>query len=151
MGRVPAARVLDSLRASVVEARKARDKDRTVVLTTVLAAVKNRQIELQREPTDDDVVAVVRKAVKMRQDSVEQYRAAGRDDLAEGEAAEIEILRGFLPPEVDPEEIRAAVRAAIAEGADGIGPVMGVVMPRFRGRADGKVINRIAREELQAG
>lgn len=151
MGRVPAARVLDSLRASVVEARKARDKDRTVVLTTVLAAVKNRQIELQREPTDDDVVAVVRKAVKMRQDSVEQYRAAGRDDLAGREAAEIEILRGFLPPEVDPEEIRAAVRAAIAEGADGIGPVMGVVMPRFRGRADGKVINRIAREELQAG
>jgi len=151
VGRVPAARVLDSLRASVVEARKARDKDRTVVLTTVLAAVKNRQIELQREPTDDDVVAVVRKAVKMRQDSVEQYRAAGRDDLAGREAAEIEILRGFLPPEVDPEEIRAAVRAAIAEGADGIGPVMGVVMPRFRGRADGKVINRIAREELQAG
>ena len=151
MGRVPAARVLDSLRASVVEARKARDKDRTVVLTTVLAAVKNRQIELQREPTDDDVVAVVRKAVKMRQDSVEQYRAAGRDDLADREAAEIEVLRGFLPPEVDPEEIRAAVRAAIAEGADGIGPVMGVVMPRFRGRADGKVINRIAREELQAG
>jgi len=143
--------LLATLQASTIGARKARDKDRTLVLTTVMAAIKNRQIELQRELTDEDVTAVLRKAVKMRQDSVEQYRAGDREDLASKEAAEIDVLKAYLPPEIDPDEIRAAVRAAIDGGADAMGPVMGQVMPQFRGRADGKLINQIVREELQEG
>ena len=143
--------LLATLQASTIGARKARDKDRTLVLTTVLAAIKNHQIELQQELTDEDVVTVLRKAVKMRRDSVEQFRAGGREDLASKEAAEIETLKVFLPPEVDPAEIRVAVRAAIDGGADAMGPVMGQVMPQFRGRADGKLINQIVREELAAG
>ncbi len=143
--------LLATLQASTIGARKARDKDRTLVLTTVMSDIKNHQIELQRELTDEDVATVLRKAVKMRQDSVEQYQAGGREDLAAQEAAEIEVLKVFLPPEVDAGEIRAAVRAAIEGGADAIGPVMGQVMPQFRGRADGKLINQIVREELEAG
>ena len=143
--------LLATLQASTIEARKARDKGRTLVLTTVMAAIKNHQIELRQELTDEDVTSVLRKAVKMRQDSVEQYQAGGRDDLAANEAAEIEVLKAFLPPEIDPDEIRAAVRAAIDGGADAMGQVMGQVMPRFRGRADGKLINQIVREELEAG
>jgi len=132
-------------------ARKAQDKDRTLVLGTILANLKNREIELRRPPTDDDVVDVLRKGIKTRRESVEQYTAANRLDLAETERSQIKVLEEFLPPEIDPEEIRVAVRAAIAGGARDIGKVMGQIMPRFKGRADGKVINQIVREELQAG
>jgi uncharacterized protein len=132
-------------------ARRAQDKDRTLVLGTILANLKNREIELRRPTTDDDVVDVLRRGIKTRRESVEQYTAAKRTDLAESERSQIKVLEEFLPPEIDPEEIRAAVRAAIAGGATDIGKVMGQVMPKFKGRADGKVINQIVREELQAG
>jgi uncharacterized protein len=132
-------------------ARRAQDKDRTLVLGTILANLKNREIELRRSTTDDDVVDVLRKGIKTRRESVEQYTAANRTDLAEKERSQIKVLEEFLPPEIDPEEIRGAVRVAIAAGATDIGKVMGQVMPKFKGRADGKVINQIVREELQAG
>ena len=140
-----------TLQAALNAARKAQQKDRTLLLGTILAGLKNRQIELRRPLTDDDVIDVVRKGVKTRRESVEQYRAGNRPDLADKEQAEIAMLEEFLPPELDPAEIRAAVREAIAGGAGDIGRVMGQVMPRFKGRADGKVINQIVREELQAG
>jgi uncharacterized protein YqeY len=132
-------------------ARRAQDKDRTLVLGTILANLKNREIELRRPTADDDVVDVLRKGIKTRRESVEQYTAANRTDLAEKERSQIKVLEEFLPPEIDPEEIRGAVRAAIAGGTTDIGKVMGQVMPKFKGRADGKVINQIVREELQAG
>jgi uncharacterized protein YqeY len=132
-------------------ARKAQDKDRTLVLGTILANLKNREIELRRPPTDEDVLEVLRKGIKTRRESVEQYTAANRPELAEVERKQIQVLEEFLPPAVDPEEIRAAVRSAIAGGAKDIGKVMGQVLPRFRGRADGKMVNQIVREELQAG
>ena len=141
----------EALRAAMNAARRAQDKDRTLVLGTILANLKNREIELRRPPTDDDVVEVLRKGIKTRRESIEQYTAANRPELASAERAQIKVLEEFLPPEIDPEEIRAAVRAAIAGGAKDIGKVMGQIMPRFKGRADGKVINQIVREELQAG
>ena len=133
------------------DARKARDKDRTLVLGTILASLKNRQIELRRPTADDETVDVLRKGIKTRRESVEQYEKAGRPDLVANEAAQIRVLEEFLPPAADPADIRAAVRAAIAGGAGDIGKVMAQVLPRFKGRADGKVINGIVREELQAG
>jgi len=132
-------------------ARKAQDKPRALVLGTILAALKNREIELRRPVTDEDTIDVLRKGIKTRRESVEQYLAGKRQDLADQESAEIRILEEFLPPDVDPEEIRAAVRAVIAGGVKEMGKVMGQVMPKFKGRADGKVINQIVREELAAG
>jgi uncharacterized protein YqeY len=140
----------EPLRAALTAARRAQDKNRTLVLGTILANVKNREIELKRPVTAEDVVEVLRKGIKTRRESVEQYTAANRPELAETERFQIAVLAEFLPPAVDPEEIRAAVRAAIAGGASDIGKVMGQVVPRFKGRADGKDINRIVREELQA-
>jgi len=131
-------------------ARKAQDKGRTLVLGTILANLKNREIELRRPATDEEVLEVLRKGVKTRRESVEQYSAANRPELAEVELAQIGVLEEFLPPAVDPEEIRGAVRAAIAGGARDVGKVMGQVLPKFKGRADGKVINQIVREELQS-
>ncbi|MES2123428.1 MAG: GatB/YqeY domain-containing protein [Gemmatimonadota bacterium] len=139
------------LRADQVSARKASDKDRTLVLGTVLSSFKNREIELGREPTDDEIADILRKQIKQRLDSVEQFTAAARLDLVAKEEYEIGVLRGYLPPEADPEEIRAAAREAIAAGATDIGKVMAALMGRFKGKADGKVINQIAREALQQG
>ena len=147
----PAADLNATLQAAMLAARKAQDKHRTLVLGTTMAALKNRQIELQRPLTDADAVEVLRKGIKTRRESVEQFSAAGRQDLVDKEAAEIRVLEEFLPPDVDPNEIRAAVRQVIAGGATDIGKVMGQVMPKFKGSADGKVINQIVREELQAG
>ena len=139
------------MRAAMNAARKAQDKDRTLVLGTIISNLKNREIDLRRPATDDEVVDVVRKGIKIRREAVEQYTAGGRQDLVEAERAQIRVLEEFLPPAVDPEEIRAAVRQAIAAGASDVGKVMGQVLPRYKGRADGKLINQIVREELQAG
>ena len=139
------------LRADQVSARKASDKDRTLVLGTVLSSFKNREIELGREPTDDEIADILRKQIKQRLDSVEQFTKAARLDLVAREEFEIGVLRGYLPPEVDPEMIRAAARVAIAAGASDLGRVMAALMEQFKGKADGKVINQIAREALQQG
>ncbi|MGH7518014.1 MAG: GatB/YqeY domain-containing protein [Gemmatimonadales bacterium] len=140
-----------TLRAALVTARKSQNKDRTLVLGTILANLKNRELELQRAPVNDDVVDVLRKGIKLRREAAEQFTKAGRQELADVEAAQIRVLEEFLPAEADPVEIRAAVREAIAGGAGDIGKVMGAVLPRFKGRADGKVVNQIVREELAAG
>ena len=139
-----------TLRAALNTARKAQDKERTLVLGTILANLKNREIDLRRPASDDEVVDVLRKGIKIRLEAIEQY-AATRPDLAANEASQIKVLEEFLPPAVDPDEIRAAVRQAIASGAKDIGKVMGQVLPKYKGKADGKVINQIVREELQAG
>jgi uncharacterized protein YqeY len=143
--------VADALRAAMNTARKAQDKDRTLVLGTILANLKNREIDLRRQATDEEVVEVLRKGIKIRREAIEQYQSGGRTDLADAERAQIAVLEEFLPPAVDPEEIRAAVREVIAAGAKDLGKVMGQIVPRYKGRADGKLINQIVREELQAG
>lgn len=138
----------DTLQGDLNTARKAQDKPLTLVLGTVLADVKNRRIELRRDPTDDEIVEVIRKAIKRRRESVEMYLTAGRDDLVAKERSEVEILERYLPPSVSDDEIRAAVRAAIEGGAKNVGAVMGTVLPQFKGRAEGGTINAIVREEL---
>ena len=136
------------LQQDINAARKAGDKAAVIVLGTTIADVKNREIELRREATDDDVVEVLRRAIKRRREAVELYVTAKRDDLADRERAEMVALEAYLPAQVDDGEIRAAVRAAIDSGAANIGAVMGRVVPQFKGRAEGSTINRVAREEL---
>jgi len=138
----------ERLRAAMNEARKRRDQARTLLLSTILADIKNREIELAHTPTDDETAEVLRRGVKKRRESVEAYEKAGRTEMAATEATEIKALEEFLPAAVPPAEIRVAVREAIAGGATDMGKVMGAVMPQFKGRADGKLVNQIVREEL---
>ena len=140
--------LLARLQQDMNAARKAQDKPRTLLLGTILSDVKNRRIELRRDPNDDEVLDVVRKGIKRRRESVEMYVSAKRDDLAEKERAEIALLEAYQPPQVSDDELRAAVQAAIGGGAANIGAVMGAVLPRFKGRAEGSTISAIAREEL---
>ncbi len=138
------------LQGDMTAARKAQDKARTLVLGTIVADVKNRRIELRRDLTDEDVVDVLRKGIKRRRESIEMYERGKREDLVEKERAEVELLEQYLPAAVSDDEIRAAVKSAIAAGAQNIGAVMGKVMPQFKGRAEGGTINAIAREELSS-
>jgi uncharacterized protein YqeY len=138
------ARLQNDLNAS----RKAQDKPATLLLGTILSDIKNRRIELKRDPNDAEVVDVLRKGIKRRRESVDMYEKGGRPELAEKERGEVAALEKYLPPQVGDDELRAAVTAAIAGGATTIGAVMGKVLPQFKGRAEGSAINAIAREEL---
>ena len=143
-----AAPLFDRLQGDLNAARKAQDKPLTLVLGTILADVKNRRIELRRDPTDEEVIDVLRKGIKRRRESIDMYAKAGREELAAKERDEVTVLERYLPAAVSDDELRAAVRAAIAGGATNIGGVMGKVLPQFKGRAEGSQINAIAREEL---
>jgi uncharacterized protein len=140
--------LLERLRADMNAARRERDKLRTLLLTTTLAEVKNRAIELRRDVTDDDVVDVIGRAIKRRREAADQIRAAGREELAAKEEQEAELLHSYMPAKLSEAEVRQYVRDALAGGASTIGAVMSVVMPRVKGRFDGKETNRIVREEL---
>ena len=136
------------LQGDLNSARKSKDKAGTLLLGTVLSEIKNKKIELRRDPTDADVIDVLRKSIKRRRESIEMYTKGNRKDLADKESAEAAALEKYLPAQVSEDELRVAVKAAIAGGATQIGAVMGKVLPQFKGRADGSTINAIAREEL---
>jgi uncharacterized protein YqeY len=142
------ASLLARLQQDLNAARKSGDKPGVIVIGTAISDVKNREIELKRDVTDDDVVDVIRKSIKRRREAIELYLSAKRDDLVDKERAELTTLERYLPAQVDDTEIRTAVRAAIDGGATNIGAVMGRVVPQFKGRAEGSTISAIAREEL---
>ena len=136
------------LRSDLTSARKDRNKLRTLVLSTILADVHNREIELGAELTDDQTVKVLSRGIKQRKDAASQMRAAGRDELAGEEEAQLTVLSEYLPEGMSEDEVRALVRAAIEEGVDQMGMLMGRIMPQIGSRFDGKEANRIVREEL---
>lgn len=140
--------LLARLQGDLNSARKSQDKAGTLLLSTVLSEVKNKKIELKRDPVDADVIDVLRKSIKRRRESIEMYTKGARQDLADKESTEAAALEKYLPAQVSDDELRAAVKAAIAGGATQIGAVMGKVLPQFKGRAEGGTINAIAREEL---
>lgn len=140
----------DKIQGDLTSARKQQDKPRVLLLGTILADLKNRRIELQRDLTDDDVQEVLRRGIKRRRESVAMYEKGRREELAERERTEAGILETYLPAQVSDDELRTAVRAAIGGGASNVGAVMSKVMPQFKGRAEGSRINAIAREELGA-
>lgn len=138
------------LRSDLNAARRARDKVGTLVLSTVLAEVRNAEIAGGGELDDKGVLAVLAKAIKQRTDAAEQMKAGGRPELAEKEEAQSQILRRYLPPELSPAEVRNLTNQIVGEGATTIGEVMSRLMPRIAGRFDGKMASQIVREELRA-
>ncbi|SRR5690554_1590869 len=125
---------------SIKDAMRAGDKPRVATLRLITAAIKQREVDERKELGDDEIVAVLAKMVKQRRESIEQYDNAGRQDLADKERAEIEIINDFLPQPLSPEEIDAAIDRAISEtGAESIkdmGKVMSLLRPQMQGRAD---------------
>lgn len=136
------------LQSDLNEARKARDKLRTLVLSTTLSDIRNREIELGSEADDAEVLAVVSRALKRRKEAADQMRAGGRPELAEKEEVEAGMLSQYLPKGLSEAEVREMVREIMGEGVREMGPVMGRLMPLLKGRFDGKEANRIVREEI---
>ncbi len=136
------------------KAMREKDEVRVRTLRMVIAAIKNFEVEKMREATDEDVVEVIQREAKKRREAIEEYEKAGREDLAESERAELAVLQEYLPKQLSEEEIRKLALEVIKEvGASSpkdLGKVMKVIMPRVKGRADGKVVNRIVREILQS-
>ena len=138
----------ERIREDLNRARRDRDKLQPLVLTTLLSEVRNREIELGSDLPEDEVERLVASGIKRRREASEQMRAAGRDELAEKEEAEAAILQQYLPPQLDAAEVRGYIREAIADGAGDIGAIMKSVMPRVKGRFEGRELNRLAREEM---
>jgi hypothetical protein len=142
----------DRIESAMRDAMRARDERRTSTLRLAMAAAHNRQIELGRPLTDEDTVDVLSRQVKQRRESIEQFRAGGREAMAAAEEAEAAILAEFMPQQLSADELEAIVRDAIAEtGASSpsdMGRVMGRVVSQTRGRADGKLVSEIVRRQL---
>jgi len=126
-------------------AMRAGDKPRLGVIRLMLAAIKQHEVDERTEQTDDMVLATLEKMLKQRRDSIQQYSAAGREDLAEVERAEMRVIEGYLPPKLDDTEIDALITAAIAAtGASSprdMGKVVGAVKAQAAGRADMAVVS----------
>jgi len=144
----------EQLTADMKEAMKNHEKDRLAVIRMVRGAIRQQEIDGQKELGDEDVIAVLSKEVKMRKDSLEEFKKGGREDLVEKTQAEIDVLMPYLPAQLSEEEVRELVKAAVEQtgattGKD-MGKVMGVLMPKVKGRADGKMVNTIVRSFLQS-
>jgi len=136
------------IQSDLNDARRARDKVRTLVLSTTLSEIRNHEIATGAEADDEAVIRVVSKGIKQRRDSAEQMRAGDREDLATKEENELAVLADYLPEGLTEDEVRSMIRDIIAGGATEMGPVMGQLMPRLRGRFDGGAANRLVREQL---
>jgi uncharacterized protein YqeY len=142
----------DRIESAMRDAMRVRDERRTQTLRMAMSAAHNRQIELGRSLADEDYVEILARQVKQRRESIEAFRAGGRDAMAANEEAEAAILAEFLPEALSAAELEAIVRAAISEtGASSpadLGRVMGTVVPQTKGRAEGKAVSDLVRRLL---
>ena len=144
----------DQLQSDMTAAMKARDAETVATLRMVIAAVKNAKVSAGHsgDVTDEETLELLTREAKKRNEAAEAYDEAGREELAAKERRELEIIRRYLPEQLDEDTVRALVDEAIAEsGASGpadLGKVMSAVMPKVKGRADGKMVNAVVRQRL---
>jgi hypothetical protein len=143
----------EQLNADMKQAMKDQDKFRLSTIRMVRAAIKNQEIELRRPLEDNEVIDILSREVKMRRDSLQDFMKAGRDDLVKDTSAEIDIISQYLPQQLTEEEIKAIVTQTMQEtGVSSkaeMGKLMGALMPKVKGRADGKQVNQIVQQLLQ--
>ena len=145
-----------SLKAKLTDdmktAMKSGEKDRLAVIRLVLADLKRREVDERIEADDTVVLAVLEKAVKQRKDSIAQYEAAAREDLAQVERYELGIIEAYLPAKMDEASVQAAIDAAVAEtgaaGPSDMGKVMGVLKPKLAGQADMGLVSQLLKKRL---
>ncbi|MBI2674649.1 MAG: GatB/YqeY domain-containing protein [Candidatus Yanofskybacteria bacterium] len=140
-------------------ALKSGDANKRLVLSLLQSAIKNKELQKraksgkEEELNDDEVLDVIASEVKKRKESIESYEKAGREELAQKERDELGVLMQYMPEQMSEEEIRTEAKKAIAEtGAKEIkemGKVLGALMPKMKGRADGQTVSRITKEEIE--
>lgn len=146
--------LLKKIESDFITAYKAKEQDRVSVLRMLKTSLKNKQVELQRDPDEAEVLDLVAKQVKQRQESIDQFKQAGRDELAEKEAIEMAILKDYLPEPLSAEEVERVVDETIAnlnaEGMKDMGKVMGAITAAYKGRIDGKALSALVRSKLNS-
>ncbi|GKS10150.1 hypothetical protein YDYSY3_11500 [Paenibacillus chitinolyticus] len=142
----------ERLNDDMKQAMKSQDKFTLSVIRMVKASIKNIEIDQRRTIDDNEVLDVLNREVKQRKDSLQEFKNAGRDDLADSLHAEIDILMKYLPQQLTEEEVSAIVKQTIQEvGASSkadMGKVMSALMPKVKGRADGKLVNQLVQQNL---
>ncbi len=145
--------LVDTILADIKEAMKAHDAAAVTALRGLNAQIKDATVNAGKPLTDEAVVQCVNKAIKQREDSIEQYVSGNREDLAEKERVELELIRKYQPKQMSVDEIREVVKATIAEtGVSSLkekGKLMGALMPKVKGKADGRLVNTVVQELLQ--
>ncbi len=143
----------ETLKQDLIASLKQGDQDGTNALRFLISQIQYARIEKQEDLTDDDVMAVLVKQAKGRRESIEAFQAGGRDDLAEKEQRDLAVIERYLPELLGEDEIRNVIREIISaeefSGPADIGRLMKGAMTRLKGQADGKLVNRLAGEELQ--
>ena len=144
--------MLEQLNKDMIEAMKAKEKERLTVIRMVKAAIKQEVIDRKREENDELLIDVVNKQIKMRKDSISEFEKAGRNDLAEKTQSEVDILMKYLPEQLSDSEVEAIINEAFdkinPEGKKDMGKVMQEVSPKLKGRADMKKVSGIIASRL---
>ncbi len=146
--------IAEQVSSDIKEAMKAKEKELLTTLRSLSSEIKQYEIDNRESPTDEIIVAIIAKGIKTRQESAKQYADGGRPDLEVVELAEIEVYKKYLPTQFTEDELRAIVSDVIAStGAASVkdmGKVMGALMPKVKGKADGGIVNQIVKELLTA-
>jgi len=140
------------LNQDLKEALKAKDEAKLRTVRMLLAAIKNFEVEKMGPATDEEIFQIMSKEIKKRQEAIEMYEKGGRPDLAQAEKQEVEVIQSYMPNQLSEEEIRELARKVISEmnlkSPKDVGTAMKVIMPQVKGRADGKLVNKIVSELL---
>ncbi|BAB05074.1 GatB/YqeY domain-containing protein [Halalkalibacterium halodurans] len=144
--------LLDRLNQDMKEAMKNKEKEKLSVIRMVKSSLQNEQIKFGRDLTEDDQLTVLNRELKQRKDSLQEFEKANREDLVEKLRNEISILEHYMPEQLSEDELLAIVNETIAEvGASSkadMGKVMGAIMPKVKGKADGGLVNRLVQQQL---
>lgn len=145
--------ILERIETEFRDALKAKDERKVSILRMVKASIKNKEIEKRTSLSEDDLYDILNSFVKRGKESIEQFSKAGRSDLVQKEEEELRIIRSFLPEQLSEDDIKRLIREAISEvnakGVNDMGKVMKVIMPKVKGRADGRLVNNLVREVLE--
>lgn len=144
--------ILDHLNQDMKQAMKDKETLKLSVIRMLKSSLKNEEINLGRSLNEDEELSILSRELKMRQDSLQEFEKAGRNDLADKARLEIEVVKSYLPAQLSTDELREIIREAVnASGATSkkdMGKVMGILIPKVKGRADGKLVNQLVSEML---
>ncbi len=144
----------DRLLAEMNKAAKVRDRIKLSTIRLIRSAIKNKEIEKRRPLEDEEILKVISSMIRQREESIQQFRRGGREDLVKKEEAELKILRSFLPEQLSEEQIKKLIDEVLEETKattfKDMGKVMQTLMPKIAGRADGAKVNKMVREKLSS-
>lgn len=144
--------LVEKIEKDFLEALKAKEETKVAVLRMLKTALKNKQVELRRPLKEEEVIQILAKEAKQREESIAQFKKGGREDLVKQEEKELAILKGYLPQPLSLEEMKKVVEDAIATlkpaGPKDMGKVMSYLMQKYPGRVDGKTLSQLVREKL---